>query len=121
LLKDIAQIIINGPDGDVCLVCQGKRQGEGNTNPNAVDPGDEKLRAVLAAAGVVVGPPKEKKAAQEKSPELIAIQPVESFEERIASALNIVKSVPLPNNIKQFKLVNKIIKDLKALLGEHND
>lgn len=109
---------ISGPDGNVCLLCEGKKPGIGNTAPNAIDPGENKMRAMLAAAGVTLGPPKEVAPAV---PKMIQTEPVVivlQFSQCVEKALKIMESVPMPKDIKQFKAVNKIISDLKKLSGE---
>lgn len=115
---------INGPDGNICLLCEGKKQGEGNTDPNAVDPGEEKMRMMLAAAGVPVGIRKEAGTTVTGQKTVIVpqaiVQPSMSFEKCIEQARKIMESVPMPKDVKQFKAVNKIIADLKKLSGETN-
>jgi len=106
---------INGPDGDVCLICQGKRQISGGTDPNAVDPGEEKMRAVLSAAGVNPGKPQPKQVVSAK--ESVTKQPL-TLDEVLAQALSLLEHAPMPKDIKQFKLITKIMADLKKLVGE---
>ena len=114
---------INGPTGDVCLRCEADALPKTGTVSKTEDPGDEKMRQMLAAAGVSV--PKASAGQKPislqtaKAEKLVTI--VESFEDRVRQALEIMKSLPMPSDVKQFKAVHKIIAGMESLLEKRND
>lgn len=112
-----------GTGARVCLTCVGKKQGEGNVNDAPV-PTEEELNRVLAKAGVkipfvrpepqaqtitkIVAPPQST---------VVNVQPGQPFGILIGEALKIMRALPMPKDVKQFKAVNKIIASLEALQG----
>lgn len=73
------------------------------------DPGEDKLREVLAGRGVVV-----------KKVDALPAAPVKfdalSLTDCIMQALSILGSAPMPKDIKQFKSIQKAIKTLEGLV-----
>lgn len=76
------------------------------------DPGEDKLREVLAGRGVVV-----KKTDVLHIPEITPgkFEPL-SLKDCITQALSILGSAPMPKDIKQFKSIQKAIKTLEGLV-----
>lgn len=114
------QAKIQAGDETKCIRCD-----VGTPEPSGLvvtieDPGEEKLNAALASAGVVL-PKVTNKANPVKN--VVPNKPVVSnatysFEDLVGSALAIMKGLPMPDDVKQFKKVKKVINDLEALLPE---
>lgn len=94
----------------VCIFCTGKKQGvakEGYVAP--IDPGEKGLADLLGNGHV----------AQIKRTAPI-VKPTKPTLGNAQTALEIMNNLPMPNDIKQFKQIKKIIKQLEILVGEQN-
>jgi hypothetical protein len=101
-------------EGEVkCIVCQSKDAPTSGLMVTKEDPGEEELNKLLAKCKVHV-PPGGKPPIPPTAP---PIKPVaqESPDSGIAQAIAILKAVPMPKDIKQFKAINKAIKTLENL------
>lgn len=98
-----------------CLSCEAEHNPPSGLVVKIDDPGEEKMRQVLAASGVVL--PKTTKQLEVAQQTIKAAAPV-SFEERIQQACEILKTLPMPKDINQFKAINKAIKAVEKILGE---
>lgn len=115
--------------GDVkCIFCDYDLNEPKGPTVNIPDPGEDEINKVLRATGVRVAtgestpstprPAKTAVAPQVSAPAVRAqIIAVISFEEGIQSALETLRALPMPKDLKQFKVVAKTIKSLESLLG----
>ena len=110
----------------VCMFCESELSPKTGITKHVEDPGDEEMRQVLKKAGIVV-PPSTGKAPMPDVPKPVRtnlipqkmVSPIEAtFEEKVDTALKIMKSLPMPANMKQVKAVLKIIGGMENLLGE---
>ena len=108
-------------EGDVkCLMCIGKASGNASgLVVSQEDPGEEALNKLLAKTGIAKiegGKPPEA-----IKPNLAVNKPVISAPVHplsgasIFDALAILRALPMPKDIKQFKQINKAIKILEEL------
>lgn len=130
---------------NVCLRCESDSLPKSGVTANVDDPGDEQLRSVLKKAGIAV-PPNTGKAPMPDVPkpvrnnpgvaqvvqtqaqidaatakqiaDVTLVSPKDNFSTKVELALGIMKSLPMPNDVKQFKAVQKIITGMEGLLGE---
>lgn len=98
-----------------CLSCEAEQNPPSGLVVKVDDPGEEKMRQVLAASGVVI--PKAVKQLESVQQTIKVAVPV-SFEERIQQVCEILKTLPMPKDINQFKAINKAIKAVEKILGE---
>jgi hypothetical protein len=98
-----------------CLSCEAEHNPPSGLVVKIDDPGEEKMRQVLAASGVVL--PKTTKQPEVVTQNTKVAVPV-SFEERIQQVCEILKTLPMPKDINQFKAINKAIKAVEKILGE---
>jgi len=104
-----------------CLVCEAEYNKPSGLVVKIDDPGEEKMNRVLAAAGVATPKVEGKATVPPKPPVSVAVQPEPAdFNGKIQAALNIMQSLPMPKDIKQFKNINKVISSLEKILGEQN-
>jgi hypothetical protein len=117
---------IQAGDGLQCLKCDVKVTPSGLVN-TAKDPGDEELSKMLAASGIMVPRPKPKEVQEKGStvppiaPPTVVLAASAPFEEYIGQALKIMKSLPMPKNVKQFKAISKIIVSMENLVRENDN
>lgn len=128
----------------VCMFCESETSPKTGINAHVDDPGDEQVRAVLKKAGIAV-PPSTGKAPMPDVPKPIRhpgvaeavktqaqidaamakqiadvtlVSPKNNFASRVELALGIMKSLPMPSDVKQFKAIQKVIAGMESLLGE---
>lgn len=118
------------PGGRQCIKCQSKRMISSGPINDTPDIGEDALNSILSAAGVrspgVVTKPLPSSQPATKSvapmtqpaPVVVNVVPGQSFEELVGEALKIMKSLPMPKGIKEFKSINKIIGAMEALVQE---
>ena len=103
---------------NICAACDVPTgPGSGIVSTKA-DPGTAKIEQMLSAAGIVTpkSQPKVVNSAQIQTPGL-EIQKIVA-PPSITMALTIMKSLPMPSDVKQFKKIQKIIRGLEELLTE---
>lgn len=108
-------------NGDTkCLMCEVEPSAPRGPVSTVEDPGEEKLRGMLAGTGVAI--PKaaaQKPAAKPENiglPKSVDIVPnIYTFDSCITTALAWLKGAPMPNDVKQFKTIQKVIKSLEGL------
>lgn len=113
---------IQAGDEIKCIRCDVAASEPSGLTVTIDDPGEAKLNAVLASAGVVLpkatGKPNPVNTTAPIKAVSVATKANYSFEELVGNALAIMKGLPMPDDVKQFKKVKKIITDLEALLPE---
>jgi len=89
---------------------------------NIPDPGEEEINRVLSATGVRVAlaAKAEKKVETPKAaivsvPKNLVVEA--TYDQKIGQALDVLRSLPMPKDIKHFKTVAGVIKKLESLLG----
>lgn len=116
---------IQAADEIKCVFCDFDTTVPKGPTVNIEDPGEEEINRVLAASGVrvdltkkVEGKKNEQKAQEIKSaPQVVAAVTVVDFSEQIKTVLTIMEHLPMPKDMKQVKLVYKVIGDLNKILG----
>lgn len=131
----------------ICLVCESETTPKTGITVQVADPGEEELRKMLAKSGVAV-PPNSGKAPMPDVPmpvrthrkpvvvaqtvpeptvddvtakkiaEITLVSPKDAFAGKVELALGIMKSLPMPSDVKQFKAIQKVIAGMESLLGE---
>lgn len=108
-----------------CLSCDSNNNVGSGLVVSVEDPGAEMIDKLLAKAGVaqVVGekppePIKPNLAPRQRveTPKAVATNPqISSSQANIGYAIDILKSLPMPKDIKQFKAINKAISILEKI------
>jgi len=103
-----------------CLICEAEYNKPSGLTVKIDDPGEEKMSRVLAAAGVATPKVSENRQPSVAIPKAVAqaVPETHDFNGKIQLALNIMQSLPIPKDIKQFKNINKVISSLEKILGE---
>lgn len=131
----------------ICLLCESDATPKTGITVQTNDPGEEELRKMLAKSGVAV-PPNSGKAPMPEVPmpvrnhrkpgvadvvqtqaavdatmakkiaDITLVSPKDSFSSKVEMALGVMKSLPMPSDVKQFKAIQKIISSMEGLLGE---
>jgi len=98
-----------------CIHCEAEHNPPSGLVVKIDDPGEERMRQILAASGVAI--PKAVKQDQKMT---VPSQTTGtgSLESRIELSLEILKNLPMPKDMKQFKAINKAIKAVEKILGE---
>lgn len=93
-----------------CILCASKRSVSGGLIAKGIDPGEEAMERLANGhdvpripGNVAVAPVKP----------VVAVKPIVSGD--LNQALAILKALPMPKDIKQFKAINKAIKILEDL------
>ena len=120
-----------------CLKCEAE-PGTSTLVVTCEDPGEEKMRQMLAASGVSIpkvkaevpvdrgiGVPKAEPIRPVQSARPVMYDPpqtaavgVTQFEVSMRHALAIMKGLTMPKDIRQFKTISKIIVQMESLVGE---
>lgn len=87
-----------------CLTCESNAKQPSKVKTTVEDPGHDVLMKVLNLPIV----PTISKTVLTRTPVLT---------NTVQGALTIMKSLPMPKDIKEFKLINKIITDMEKLIG----
>ena len=120
----------------VCMLCEAEVTPKTGITVHTEDPGEEELRKVLAKSGIAV-PPNTGKAPMADVPmparprthasvnsipqiQVFSAAPGKavSLEDMVKQALGIMRALPMPNDMKQFKAIHKVIAGMEGLLGE---
>lgn len=130
---------------NVCLLCESDSLPKTGITVKVEDPGDDQMRLVLKKAGIAV-PPNTGKAPMPDVPkpvrshpgvvevvqaqasvdaamakqiaDVTLVSPKDAFAGKVELALGIMKSLPMPSDVKQFKAIQKVIAGMESLLGE---
>lgn len=118
------RIMVNGETK--CLICEPSASGPVGPTSTVQDPGEEKMRGMLAGKGVVVPPSKVE---QKPSPGVAALVDVQDKltvynkpstindkEACVKGAISWLRAMPMPEDVKQFRNIQKIVKSLEDLL-----
>lgn len=104
-----------------CLSCEAEHNPPSGLVVKIDDPGEEKMRQVLAASGVVLPKTvKQPETVHQVVKEIVKIEKTEcmTLEEKVRSICELLKTLPMPKDINQFKAINKAIKAVEKILGE---
>lgn len=115
----IQKMSINGQEK--CANCDIPKPEPSGVVNKISDPGEEEINRLLARKGIVVPglkvhPTPKTTVKSVPMPSNLTDEP--TFESKIQHALVIMKSLTMPDDVKQFRKINKIIRDLKSLLPE---
>jgi hypothetical protein len=109
------KISVNGESR--CINCDSNNNTGSGLVVDIEDPGEEGIKKVLANSGVAVGqggkPPTP--APREANKQVIAPKVETKATGSVEMALEILRSLPMPKDLKQFKQINKAIKILESL------
>jgi uncharacterized Zn finger protein (UPF0148 family) len=106
-----------------CLRCEAEYNPPSGLEVKIQDPGEDQISRVLAAAGVAMARPiKKAEGTTEVVKEIKKVEVTDTmtFEEKVTRAVNILKNLPMPKDIKQFKAINKAIASVEKILGVSN-
>jgi hypothetical protein len=100
-----------------CIFCEAEKNVPSGLVVKIDDPGEAKMAQVLAASGIAI--PKAPKLGVTRNDVMPQnLQNNFSLEARVEQALGILKSLPMPKDLKQFKAINKAIQSVEKIVGE---
>jgi uncharacterized Zn finger protein (UPF0148 family) len=104
-------------DGEIrCLSCEATPNPPSGLVVKVDDPGEERMRQVLASSGVAIPKAVRSERVVETIREVSKL-PL-TIEEQVNKVIQILNTLPMPKDIKQFKAINKAVKAVEKILGE---
>lgn len=100
-----------------CILCEAENNPPSGLVVTVNDPGEARMAQVLAASGIAI-PKVAKKDEVAKIAVPQTIPSTGSLESRVELAIGILKSLPMPKDLKQFKAINKAIQSVEKIVGE---
>jgi len=114
--QQLLQVEENG--STLCIICQSKKMISEGPQVKAAAPTEEQMSKVLAAAGISVKTAPQNTYVAPNSPPVPTKIQTGVFKDMVAHALDTMKALPMPKDLKQFKTVNKVISQMEGLLED---